>query len=414
MNIQFINKKQKMSFIFKLAFLVSICLSICFVSFVSAQEETIKIGCSIALTGALSREGQLGRDGYNLWMDTVNDQGGLEVNGKRYKIEIVYYDDRSEPQTSARLAEKLISDEGIKLIFGPFSSGVTFPVSDITERYGALLMSAMGNADMLYDRGYKNIFSITQTPYTFMRPVLDLLSRQSPKPSTISILTKDELFSLTLAEGARDYATEIDMEVVYFAKYPAGLQDLSTHISQMKALNPDIFIATGHIVDSLLIVRQSKELGFRTKAWDIQVGPELPEFKEVLGKDANYTMYYTFYSDSEDINWKDPVFDDTNNWKRMFEEKYGYKPNQTNGQACSTGVVLGEAIKKVGSIDPIEVRDALIEMEIETFFGPVNFDERGVNTAQGIYIYQIQPEKDVIVYPEIFADGELLYPMPRW
>jgi len=414
MNILNANGKTKFLFMFMVMMLIFICLSLLLSNIVIAQEETITIGCSIALTGALTREGNLGRDGYNLWMDTINEQGGLEVNGKRYKIEIKYYDDKSEPQTSARLVEKLISDEGIDIIFGPFSSGVTFPVSDITERYGALLLSAMGNADKLYNRGYKNIFSITETPSSFMRPILDLLSKQSPKPKKIAILSKDELFSLTLAEGAQDYAPEVDMEIVYFAKYPAGLTDLSTYVSQMKALNPDILIATGHMADSLLIVRQSKELRFKPKAWDIQVGPELPDFKEVLGEDANYTIYYTFYSESEAINWQDPVFGDTLNWRKKFEEKYGHSPNQTNGQACSTGVVLGEVIKATGSTDPSTLRDALRNIELETFFGPVKFDERGVNIAQGIYIYQIQPEKAVLLYPERFADGKMVYPMPGW
>jgi len=105
------------------------------------------------------------------------------------------------------------------------------------------------------------------------------------------------------------------------------------------------------MADSLLMVRQSKELRFKPKAWDIQVGPEMPDYKEVLGEDANYSIYYTFYSESEEINWKDPVFGDTSNWRKKFEEKYGHSPNQLCGEACSLAVVLGEVIKATGSTD---------------------------------------------------------------
>ncbi len=414
-------RKKKLLFLpifWMITMVMLIFLSISFLSLGEAvkteEQEVIKLGCSIALTGALSREGNLGKDGYDLWMNTINETGGLEVNGKRYKIEISYYDDMSNAQTGAQLAEKFISDEGIKLILGPFSSGITFAVSNITERYGAVLMSAMGNADMLYNRGYKNIFTITLTPSMLMRPALDLWSKQSPKPKTVAILSKDDVFSLTLAEGARDYAPSVGMDVIYFAKYPAGLQDLSTYISQIKAKNPDVFIATGHMAESLLVVKQSKDLQFRPMAWDVQVGPELPEFRENLGEAAENIFYYSFYTESEKVNWKDPVFGDTANWRKKFIEKYGYAPNQMNGQACSTAVVLGEAIKAAGTTDAAKVREAISNIDIETFFGPVRFDERGVNVGQGIYLFQIQPEKDALILPEAVADGKPIYPMPKW
>jgi len=305
------------------------------------KQEVIKLGCSIALTGSLTVEGNLCKDGYDLWMDTVNEQGGLEVNGKRYKIEITYYDDMSSPQTSALLAEKFISDENIKLILGPMSSGCVFAVSNITERYGALLLSAGGNADAIFNRGYKNVFSISPTPSSLMNPTIDMWRMLSPKAETIAILSKDDVFSLSLAEGARDYALSVGMDVVYFAKYPVGFEDLSTYLSQIKRLKPDVFVAAGHVVKSLMVVKQAKELLFRPMAWDVQVGPEDLNFREELGKDADGIFYYCFYTDSEKIFWKDPVFGDLANWKRLFEEKYGYSPKHHNIRASAVGVVYG-------------------------------------------------------------------------
>jgi branched-chain amino acid transport system substrate-binding protein len=376
------------------------------------ETNTIRIGCSVALTGSLSREGNLVKDGYDLWLETINSQGGLKIDGKRYPVEIVYYDDQSNPQTSARLAEKLITEDNIKLILGPMSSGIVFAVSNITERYGAVMVVGSGNADAIYNRGYKNIFSIIPTPSKLLIPTIDMWSQQSPKPKNMAILTKDELFSLTVAEGAQQYAESIGIDVVYFAKYPVGLQDLSTFITQMKSKKPDLVVATGHVAESILFVKQAKELNFRPLAWDIQVGPEIPDFKETLGSDANYVYYFNFFNKSEKVKWNDPVFGNSGDWVKKFEAKYGYSPKQHNALASATAVLLGQAIEMAGTTDAAVISETLHNMQIETLIGKIEFDSRGVNVGGGVYTLQVQEDRDVIIWPKKVAEGEPIYPMP--
>lgn len=376
------------------------------------QEKVVRIGVSISLTGALSREGNLGKNAYDLWMETVNANGGLQIGNEKHKVELKYYDDQSDAQSSMKLAERLISQDQIRLILGPFSSGITFAVSNITERNRALLVSGLGNADALYARGYKYLVSSAPTPSVAMNPVLDLWAKQDPKPKRLAIITKDEVFSLSVAEGARAYAPKAGYEVVYFAKFPIGSQDLSTLISQAKAQNPDVVLGLGHVADTILMVRQSKDLGFRPKAWALQVGPEIPEFRSALGKDGHNVTAYTFWNSQ--VNYKDPVFGDTNAWIKKFAEKYKYEPLLHNALATSAAVLLGEAIVKAGSIDPEKVRAAMQTLTIDTVLGPTDFDGRGVNTGLPIIVWQLQSKGEVLIWPDQVKGGDLVYPLPPW
>ncbi|NIM98216.1 MAG: ABC transporter substrate-binding protein, partial [candidate division Zixibacteria bacterium] len=94
-------------------------------------EDLIRFGASLSLTGRMATEGRLVKDGYEFYVKHINARGGIEIKGKRYKVEVVYYDDESDPKTAARLVEKLIVEDGIKFLLGPYSSSCTFPASSV-------------------------------------------------------------------------------------------------------------------------------------------------------------------------------------------------------------------------------------------------------------------------------------------
>lgn len=107
-----------------------------------AQEDVIRFGASLSLTGNLAGEGKLVRDGYDFWVRHVNERGGIKVAGKSYKVEIKYYDDESNAKSAALLTEKLITEDGVKFILGPYGSGATFAASAVTEKYGIPMVAA--------------------------------------------------------------------------------------------------------------------------------------------------------------------------------------------------------------------------------------------------------------------------------
>jgi branched-chain amino acid transport system substrate-binding protein len=118
-----------------------------------AAPEVIKIGASVSLTGNLARFGNMVKNGYELWADQVNAKGGIDVGGKKLPVKIIYYDDQSDNQTSAKLTEKLITEDKVQFLLGPFGSGPTFATTAIAEKYNIITMATLANATNIYDRG---------------------------------------------------------------------------------------------------------------------------------------------------------------------------------------------------------------------------------------------------------------------
>ena len=126
----------------------------------AAEAKVIKIGVAISQTGAVAREGSFEKDGIDYWAALVNDAGGFDVAGEKYKVEVVYYDDQSNPETSMKLTEKLITEDKVDFLIGPYSSGIQTAAATIGEKYKIITITPLANATTIYDKGYKYIFSV--------------------------------------------------------------------------------------------------------------------------------------------------------------------------------------------------------------------------------------------------------------
>lgn len=377
-------------------------------------EEAVRLGAAISLTGSLAKVGAETKAGYEIWMEKVNSQGGLNIGGKKRPVSITFYDDQSEASRATRLVDKLISEDGIKLILGPYSSGITLPVSTITERNRVLLMSAGGNADELFTRNFRYIFGVWPLASESIRTTLRVIKAANPDLKSIGIAAKDNLFSLTAARGAREEAKNLGYNVVFDEKYPADVNDFSSVIGKAKEPQADIIVELGHIKDAILFVKQSKELGFSPKAWTLQPGPETSDFKNSLGSAANYVFWYALWSPA--VPYKDTVFGDVDSYVKAYQAKFNEMPTFNSSAATTGAELIGLAIEKSGSTEPDQVRDALRAFQGETIMGPIKFDARGVNVnaRDNVVVYQVQDGKDVLVTPAKVAQGKAQLPMPAW
>jgi branched-chain amino acid transport system substrate-binding protein len=377
-------------------------------------EEAVRLGAAISLTGSLAKVGAETKAGYEIWMEKVNSQGGLTIGGQKHPVSITFYDDQSEANRATRLVDKLISEDGIKLILGPYSSGITLPVSTITERNRVLLMSAGGNADELFTRNFRYIFGVWPLASEPIRTTLRVIKAADPSLKNVGIAAKDNLFSLTAARGAREEAKDLGYNVVFDEKYPADLNDFSSVIGTAKESQADIVVELGHIKESILFVKQSKELGFSPKAWTLQPGPETADFKNSLGSAANHVFWYALWSPA--VPYKDTVFGDVDSYVKAYQAKFNEMPTFNSSAATTGAELIGLAIEKSGSTEPDQVRDALRAFQGETIMGPIKFDARGVNVnaRDNVVVYQVQDGKDVLVAPAKVAQGKAQLPMPAW
>jgi branched-chain amino acid transport system substrate-binding protein len=374
-----------------------------------AENNVIRFGASLSLTGGMSTEGRLVRDGYDMYVKLVNERGGIEVDGVPHQVEMVYYDDESNAQRAAALVERLIVEDEVDFVVGPYSSGVTLPASAVAERYRTPMVAAHAASTPIYERGFEYIFGVLTTAEQYTINMIKMAAERDA--GTIALIYENALFPQVGMAGAAAQAEEAGLEIVYNENYPTGTQDLSPMISAAWARNPDVILAAGYTADMILLARQAAELGVRPKMMGFMLGPTLPGFVDSLGQDAEYLLEPIQWS--ANMPWEDETFDITAaEYAEMFEGEFGYEPDYHPPQSSAAMIVYQRAIEKAGTLDPEAVRDAIAATDIMTFYGPIRFNERGQNVAKTMGVVQIQDGTPVVVYPPEHQQADLVYPMP--
>jgi branched-chain amino acid transport system substrate-binding protein len=226
----------------------------------------------------------------------------------------------------------------------------------------------------------------------------------------VAIIYEKDIFSEDVASGALEHAKKKGLEVVLYEGYPKQVQDLSSLMQKIRLLKPDIVIGSGHFQDAVLTVKQLKQFGINPKFLGLTVGPALPAFVQALGEDAEGIFGPVQWSPA--LKYKDPVFGSTEEFVKLYRERFNSDPEYHVAGAVAAGVVFQKAIENAGSLEVDKVRDALRRMKLETLFGVVSFDETGKIITKPMAIIQIQRGRHVTVYP--FEEAKPIYPKPQW
>ena len=378
--------------------------------------DTIVFGAAISMTGKLAKEGEYTRDGYQFAIEKINETGGVKVGGKTYQLTLKYYDDESKPERTAQLFEKLVNEDKVNFLLGPYGSSPTGTAAPIAERYGIPMVEANGAAESIFSKGYKFTFAILSPAKLYLRGVIDCVRAKDPSAKTVAILGENESFSKEVAAGAAEYAREKGMEVVYNELYPSNTQDVSALLTAIKGKAPHVILGSGHLQDSLLIVKQAKDLNVSPRAMGFSVGPSSPEFRENLKGNADYIFGATQWTEALRYNGADP-WKTSQAFAAAFRAKHpGYKDIAYQVAESAIAVVAYQrAIEKAGTLDPARVRDGLAAIDMMTFYGQIRFDSRGVNAYKPMVVEQLQPDgKKYTVWPANVAEKDALYPMTAW
>jgi len=374
---------------------------------------TILFGAPISLTGSTAKEGGLTKEGYEIWKDVYNEAGGIDVGGKKHRIETRYYDDESNAQKSATLADKLIKEDKVNLLLGPYGTSSTLQVSTVAEKAKLPMVEGNGAAESIFSQGYQYTFGVLSPARNYLRGVIDMAMAQSPRPTTIAILTADDPFSVEVADASRKRAEEVGLQVVYFQKYPDKSTDLRAPLTETKAKNPDLFLNSGHLQESLAIVQQAKELGFNPKGYGFSVGPSIPDFQTTLKDAANFVFGGTQWTPVLKYQGDD-LFKTPANYFELYKKKFSHEPSYQSAESTACGLAFVKAIEKAGSFEPMAVRDALAKLDFVSFYGQIKFDERGINVFKPMAVEQWQEGKKVTVWPADAANGKPIWPTPAW
>ena len=350
-------------------------------------EKTIKIGAAVSETGRYAEEGEHTRQGYRLWEDWVNNEyGGVKVGDETYKVQLVMYDDGSDPDSTAELVEQLIDEDEVDFLLGPYSSTLTQRAIEVADARGMILVEGSGASETLFRESYQNLFAVMTPAGSYTQSALRALGEMGAK--SVVIVHADDLFPASVAEGAERWAGEYGLEVLRVESYPRDATDVTDILSELKELDPDVFVGGGYFDDALLFVRTAKELDFNPKAMVLTVGPTDPDLMEELGEDAHYLIGPTQWEAS--MSYQGDNFGSASDYAERYAAKWGGPPAYQSASATATALALQLAIEAAGSLDADAVRAALRSLDAATFYGRISFDPTGKNAAKPMGAIQIQ------------------------
>jgi branched-chain amino acid transport system substrate-binding protein len=380
----------------------------------SAADGTIVFGAALAATGSTAREGELTKEGYDFWKDYVNAHGGIHVGGKTYRVDIKYADDESNPQTAARLVEKFVSEDKVNFILGPYGSANSATAAAVVERLKVPMVEGNGAAEKIFSQGFKYTFAVLAPGRKYLQGILEMALTMKPQPKTVAIATANDAFSVEVGQGAADYAAAHHMSVVYNNKYPADTTDVSAVVSGIKAANPDLVLNGGHLDEALLLQRTFKEQNVDAKLFGYSVGPDTPDYRKTLGKDADYVFGGTQWSPTAKYEGAPGFITSSKDYAAAFNKRYGHIPDYHNAESSAACLAFQYAIERAGSLDPLKVRNSLAKLDVVTFYGILKFDDRGINVYKPMAVNQIQKGALMTVWPLGVQNAKPMYPTPPW
>jgi len=379
------------------------------------EGDTIILGSANSLTGKYSSNGIDTQNGYNLAVNRINEMGGVKVGGKSYNMKVVYYDDESTPARTAQLLERLIKQDGVEYILGPYSSATTIAAAPVTEKYKIPMIEAEGASRALFNKGYEYTFAVLSTSEQYLASSISLAAeiaeKNGKKPSDVRVamVFENDAFSQDVRAGVVEDMKKFGMQAVIDDKMPPDLSDISATLTKVKALKPDLLVISGHNKGAVTAARQIKEL---------QV--EIPMIAMTHCEGAKIVQQFGAAADgylcptqwAETLNYKDKYFGTAGDYDKLFKKTYeGYTnvPYQA-AQASAAVLVWKEAFERANSLDPQKVRDAIAATDTMTFYGPIKFSDAGNNIAKPMVLRQIQNGEYNVVAPSKYASHQVEWP----
>lgn len=372
--------------------------------------KPLVIGASISLSGDFSDSGNAVKKGYQLWANTVNANGGLL--GRQVQIKIV--DDASSPSQVVTNYQTLINKDHVDLVFGPFSSLLTVPASQVAKRYGYAFLEPAGGGPSVFAQKLGNLFFVQPAPTTqsgdvFAQYVLSLPASQ--RPATAAYAELDDPFAAPVAENIRTKFEAAGIKTVYKKVYPAETQDLTPVMAGVTAAKPDVIVGGTQNSDGYAQVNALVKLKYSPKLMFQSNGPNDPlNFPGKVGASHTAGMMSAgdWYPGSKATGSAKFTADYL---KANGGSADTIDPGSAEAYAC--GQLLQEVAQKTGKIDNPTLISTLHSGTWPTLLGDLQWDASGAPTGS-FNLVQWQGGKLLAVYPPATAQARPVFPKPAW
>ena len=366
------------------------------------DRERLRVGATMSITGkTYSVQGGYGREGYLLCQKHLNAQGGLL--GKT--VEFLIYDDESDEKNAARLYEKLITEDKVDAILGPYGTAITEAVADIPDKYRKVMIAANAATSSIWEKGRKYLIMVLAPVDSAAVGALDLAARHGLK--NVAIVNQDALLPSAVAKTTNELARSMGLNVVSFETYPTGTSDFSGLLLKVQQSAPDLLVTAAVRIDDLVaMIHQMRAMNFNTKMVSSLPYGLLPEFYELLGKDAEFVYSATFW-DGSLPNPGNPEF------VSAYHKEFNRAPAVQSANSYAGCQIFAEAVRQAGTTESEKLREALLSLKTKSVLGDFAVDQRGFQIGQKAVTIQWQDGRQAVVWPNGLGSAPR-FPTPNW
>ena len=392
-------------------------------SSLARAADPIRIGTSLALTGGVAPIGKQVLSALQIWRDDVNAKGGLLGR----PVELVYYDDQSNPSNVPQLLNKLIDVDKVDLFIGPYATNMVAPAIPVLMQYKKTTIGILANAansKLHYDQYFSMLPTGPEPQKSFAQGFFELASAQNPRPKTVAIVAADAEFAQNAADGARQAVKDFgNFQIVLDEKYPPSTTDYTPVMRAVQALNPDIVFVAAYPPDSVGIVRAANEIGLTPKMFGgVFIGLQVTPIKVQLGPLMNGIINNEVFLPASSLS-----FNGTKEMMAKYQAAAKGAGIDPLGPAFppiayAAGQVLAEAVEGAKSLDQKTLADYMRTHTFSTVLGDIKFGKDGEWATSRVFFTQFQhvapnsldqfrdSSHEVIVWPKEYKTGDMIYP----
>lgn len=379
----------------------------------SQPTTPIKIGISLSLSGDFSADGKAFQQGYQLWADTVNKNGG--VLGRQVQLDIV--SDASSTTQVVTNYQKLITVDHCDIVFGPFSSLLTKPASVVANRYGYAMIEGAGGGPSVFTQGLHNLFDVSAPVanllVSFSQYILSLPAGQ--RPTSAAYATQNDPFTQPQVDTAKQLLEQGGIKTASYQVYPSETTDYTPIAQKMIASGAQVIVTGTLLPDIVAYIQAFKQQHYNPQAIIATAGPDQgTQFTNAIGGVTNAEGVFV-----PNGGWY-PTINTFQNAKMVSDylAQYGGTADGISSdvaEAFAVGQVFLQAATNIKSIDNAKLIAELHSGKTyNSVQGPVKFNDVGENILGTGYLFQWQKGSLVSVYPASQATAQPLYPKPNW
>ena len=374
----------------------------------------IKAGISASITGQFATQGRQALAGLTAWSEYVNAQGGLSLDGESRSIVLVHYDDGSLAEGAQQNTERLITQDGVDLLFGPYSAGLTTAAAEVSESHNKLMWNHGGAGDALYARGYSNVVGILTPADQYLVGAPYLARQCNPNANKLVILRIDTgAFARVVARGVESAAHELGFTTELDLRYRPSqtrFAEIARHVAELEA---DLVVGIGRIRHDIATARALASLPNRERiGLAAVVATPIAEFANELGQLADGFIGPSQWEPATSVPQPDvgPNSAEALQVLALAAAVAGLPVDYPMAQAFASGLIAGRCAQEAGSLQDDALRKAATELDFTTFYGRFRIDEAGRQIGRSVALVQRQQGRKVVVWPAEQARSPVLYP----